>query len=101
MCIVNVHVCVYRCTRDGKTERVGQTDKKYEGTTDREGETFSPYEPQIVGQLVAEYLKDTVYLTCGRQLLTLCCTATNTQKGKHTADIHLHVYTCARSTHTL
>lgn len=25
-------------------------------------------------QLVAHYLKDAVYLTCGRQLLTLCCT---------------------------
>lgn len=57
---------------------------------------------RILGQLVAEYLKDAVYPTCGRQLLTLCCTKTNTHKGKHTdRRTHTHLHTCAHYTHTL
>lgn len=48
--------------------------------------------PRILGQLAAECLKDTVYLTSGRKLLKLCGTNVNTHKGNHTgrhALIHL------------
>lgn len=52
-----------------------------ERETDRE--TFLPYVTRI-GQLVAQYLKDAVYLTSGRQLLTLQCTQTSTHTDTHT-----------------
>lgn len=61
------------------------------------GETFPPYVPQILGQLVAEYLKNAVYLTCGRQLLTLCCTKTNTHKRKAHRQTYTFTFTHVRT----
>lgn len=59
--------------------RIGIRDRKRQtGRTraEKHRETFLPYVPQILGQLDSEYLKNAVYLTCGRQLLTLSCSKT-------------------------
>ena len=97
---MDVHVCVHRYIKDRGTQRESKRENK--GRKDGERETFLPYVPRILGQLVAEYLKDAVYLTCGRQLLTLCCTKTNTHKGTRTGRRTLtHLHTCTQHTHTL
>lgn len=72
-------MCVQVCKKNKNRKR-----KKKRRDRDREGETFCPYVPRILGQLAAEYLKDAVYLTCGRQLLTLCCTEASARTHTHT-----------------
>lgn len=72
-------MCVQVCKKNKNRKR-----KKMRRDRDREGETFCPYVPRILGQLAAEYLKDAVYLTCGRQLLTLCCTEAIAHAHTHT-----------------
>lgn len=49
----------------------------------RDRDALCPYVPQIFGQLVAQYLKDAVYLTCGRQLLPPCCTHVHARTQTH------------------
>lgn len=110
-CISTVHICYVYCVwaqvykrqedRKRQTERMrAAKDRQGEREIKREGETFLPYVPRILGQLVAEYLKDAVYLTCGRQLLTLCCSNTNTQRQAH-RQTYTYTFTHVHAPHTL